>query len=170
MTDKRQGYLSWQDYFMGIAMLSSQRSKDPNTQVGACVVNQSGRIIGIGYNGFPDGCGDDHFPWGRKGDWLKTKYPYVVHAELNAIMNCTEKPNNCTLYVTLFPCHECAKAIIQSGIKSVVYQNENKRKAYADSVQATIKMFDYAGVYITKHETENMKLFLVSGVKWRKTK
>lgn len=118
---KRENYIDWDTYFMGVAMLSAMRSKDPNTQVGACIVNPDKRIVGIGYNGFPYGCEDDEFPWTGEGDFIDTKYPYVVHAEPNAILNSTTSLKNCTLYVTLFPCHECSKLIIQSGIKNIVY-------------------------------------------------
>ena len=105
---KSTNYISWDTYFMGVALLSSYRSKDPNTKVGACIVNQQKRIIGIGYNGFPYGCSDDEFPWERNGDYLDCKYPYVVHAEPNAILNSTTSLENAILYVTLFPCNECA--------------------------------------------------------------
>ena len=119
---KRQDYISWDEYFMGIALLSAERSKDPNTQVGACVVNQDNKIVSVGYNGMPLGVSDDDFPWEREGSFLDTKYPYVCHAELNAILN---NPGislkNCSIYVPLFPCNECCKAIIQSGIKKVLY-------------------------------------------------
>lgn len=121
---KDTNYLSWDNYFMGVALLSSMRSKDPNTKVGACIVNQSKRIIGIGYNGLPYGCSDDEYPWGREGDFLDSKYPYVVHAEPNAILNATTSLEGATLYVTLFPCHECVKLIIQSGIKEIVYMSD----------------------------------------------
>ena len=114
-------HITWDEYFMGVAKLSAMRSKDPNTKVGACIVNTKKRIVGIGYNGFPYGCHDKDFPWGREGDFLDTKYPYVVHAEPNAILNSTTKLDDATLYVTLFPCNECAKLIIQSGIKEIVY-------------------------------------------------
>ena len=114
-------HITWDEYFMGFAKLSARRSKDPNTTVGACIVNTKKRIVGIGYNGFPYGCHDKDFPWGREGDFLDTKYPYVVHAEPNAILNSTTKLDDATLYVTLFPCNECAKLIIQSGIKEIVY-------------------------------------------------
>lgn len=118
---KRTDYIDWDTYFMGVALLSSLRSKDPNTQVGACIVNQDKRIVGIGYNGFPYGCDDDEYPWNNEGDFINTKYPYVVHAETNAILNSTTSLKNCTLYVTLFPCHECCKLLIQSGIREIVY-------------------------------------------------
>lgn len=119
---KREGYISWDEYFMGVAKLSALRSKDPRTQVGACIVSPKMRIIGIGYNGFPHGISDDLFPWGREDEnYLETKYPYVVHAEVNAILNSTKELDNATLFVTLFPCNECMKVIIQSGIKEIVY-------------------------------------------------
>lgn len=121
---KDLNYISWDEYFMGVALLSSFRSKDPNTKVGACIVNPAKRIIGIGYNGLPLGCSDDEYPWDRQGDFLATKYPYVVHAEPNAILNATTSLQNATLYVTLFPCHECIKLIIQSGIKEIVYMSD----------------------------------------------
>ncbi len=142
-------HITWDEYFMGVAALSSKRSKDPNTQVGACVVNADKRIIGIGYNGFPTGCSDDVFPWGKESkNYLETKYPYVVHAEPNAILNCTSSLKDATLYVTLFPCNECAKLIIQSGIKHVVYASDK----YHDENQsiASRRMFDAAGVTYTK--------------------
>lgn len=120
---KRQNYLSWNEYFMGIACLSAKRSKDPVTQVGACIVKNN-RIIGIGYNGFPSGSSDDEVPWGKEGKYSETKYAYVVHAELNAILNSIKDLKGSTLYVTLFPCNECAKAIIQSGIEKVIYLSD----------------------------------------------
>lgn len=120
----RENFINWDTYFMGVAILSSMRSKDPNTQVGACVVNDKKRIVGIGYNGLPFGCGDNEFPWDNKGEFLDTKYPYVVHAEPNAILNSNSKTEGCTIYVTLFPCNECAKLIIQSGIKEIVYMDD----------------------------------------------
>ena len=114
---KREGYLCWDDYFMSVALLSGKRSKDPNTQVGACIVNKNNVIESIGYNGLPKGCSDDEFPWEKEGEMLNTKYPFVVHAELNAILNAKGKDlSGCKIYVALFPCNECAKAIIQSGI------------------------------------------------------
>lgn len=142
---KRSEYLSWDDYFMGVSILSAKRSKDPSTQVGACIVNEDKKIIGIGYNGFPKGCSDEVFPWAREGGFLETKYAYVVHAELNAILNSLGRDlRNCTMYVALFPCNECTKAIIQSGIKRVVYLSD--KYADSDSVKASKKMLDAAGV------------------------
>ncbi len=143
---KRKDYISWDAYFMGVAKLSSMRSKDPSTQVGACIVNEKKRIVGIGYNGFPIGIDDDLYPWESDGDFLSTKYPYVVHAEPNAILNSTVSLDACTLYVTLFPCHECAKLIIQSGIKEIVYvENKYQEKA---SVKASMRMLEDAGVVL----------------------
>ena len=145
---KRKDYISWDEYFMGIALLSAKRSKDPNTQVGACIVNSSNKIMSVGYNGFPAGCSDDEFPWDRSGDEYNTKYPYVCHAELNAILNTAGgNLNGCKIYVALFPCNECAKAIIQCGIKEVFYLSDK----YADSpsTRASKRMFDAAGVKYT---------------------
>lgn len=149
---KREDYLSWDEYFMGIAMLSSYRSKDPSTQVGACIVNDKNRIMSVGYNGFPAGCSDDEFPWERQGDVYDTKYAYVCHAELNAILNNRGGTlDGCRIYVALFPCNECAKAIIQSGIKEVVYLSDK----YADTptTRASKRMFEAAGVKLTKLTT-----------------
>ncbi len=142
---KRPDYLSWDDYFMAVALLSAQRSKDPNTQVGACIVNRQKRVVGVGYNGFPTGCSDETLPWCREGDFLDTKYPYVCHAELNAVLNSVPgNLTNCTIYTALFPCNECAKVIIQAGIQEVVYLSD--KYADTDSVRASRRMFDQAGV------------------------
>jgi dCMP deaminase len=141
---KRENYISWDEYFMGVALLSSQRSKDPSTQVGACIVNDKKRIVGIGYNGFPYGVEDEQFPWGKNSEWINSKYPYVVHAEPNAILNATVPLDNSTLYVTLFPCNECAKLIIQSGIKEVVYLIDKYHDR--DMFIASRRMFDASGV------------------------
>lgn len=141
---KRENYISWDEYFMGVAKLSAMRSKDPVTQVGACIVNDKKRIVGIGYNGFPKGVDDDTFPWGKGEDWLHSKYPYVVHAEPNAILNSTVSLDNASLYVTLFPCNECAKLIVQSGIKEVVYLEDKYHDK--DMFKASRKMFRSAGV------------------------
>eukprot|EP00957_Ditylum_brightwellii_P168451 12822554-Ditylum_brightwellii.AAC.1 len=152
LSTKRCNYLSWDDYFMAISFLSAQRSKDPNTQVGACIVNSQRAIIGIGYNGFPRGCSDDHLPWSRQSDTseLHKKYPYVCHAEVNAILNKGSADcNGATLYVALFPCNDCAKVIIQAGIREVVYM----RDIYHDSDQcrASRIMFCMAGVTLRHH-------------------
>ena len=142
---KREDYLCWDDYFMSVALLSGKRSKDPNTQVGACIVNKNNVIESIGYNGLPNGCSDDEFPWEKEGEMLNTKYPFVVHAELNAILNAKGKDlSGCKIYVALFPCNECAKAIIQSGISEVVYLSD--KYANTDSVKASKMMFKCAGV------------------------
>ncbi len=142
---KRSDYLSWDDYFMAVALLSAQRSKDPNTRVGACIVNRQKRIVGVGYNGFPTGCSDDTLPWCREGEWIDTKYPYVCHAELNAILNSVPgNLTNCIMYTALFPCNECAKVIIQAGIQEVVYLSD--KYADTDIVRASKTMFDQAGV------------------------
>lgn len=148
---KRHDYLSWDDYFTAVACLSAQRSKDPNTQVGCCIVDTNKCIVGIGYNGFPRGCSDDYFPWARvaKND-LHTKYPYVVHAEVNAILNKGSKDvKGATLYVALFPCNECAKVIIQSGIKEVVFLSDKYRDT--DSCRASRILFEMAGVHYRQH-------------------
>ncbi len=142
---KRENVLSWDDYFMSIAILSAQRSKDPNTQVGACIVNSNKKIIGVGYNGFPIGCSDDELPWAREGDFLNVKYPYVCHAELNAILNSIGRDlSGCSIYVSMVPCNECAKAIIQAGIKEIVYLSD--KYANTDSTKASKRMFEMAGV------------------------
>lgn len=143
----RKGYLSWDEYFMAIAKLTAMRSKDPNTQVGACIVSKDNRILSIGYNGTPNGYSDNVFPWDREGEPLNTKYLYVCHAELNAILNFRggrKDLEDSKIYVDLFPCNECAKAIIQSGIKEVIYLCD--KYSDTDSVKASKKMFDVCGV------------------------
>ena len=150
MSDKRADYLSWDEYFMGVARLASMRSKDPNTQVGACIVSGENKILSIGYNGFPIGCSDDEFPWAREGEELDRKYVYTVHSELNAILNYRGGSlEGAKMYVTLFPCNECAKAIIQSGIRELIY-DENK---YADTVavMASVRMLQAAGVKVRRY-------------------
>ena len=138
-------HISWDEYFMGVALLSAKRSKDPSTQVGACVINDDKRIIGIGYNGFPRGCDDKIYPWGKGNEnYLNNKYPYVVHAEANAILNSTRLLKDSVLYVTLFPCNECAKLIIQSGIKEVVYISD--KDSGSDMNIASKRMLESAGV------------------------
>lgn len=140
---KRTDYISWDEYFMGVAMLAAKRSKDPSTQVGACIVSSENIILSTGYNGFPKGCSDDEFPWNRDGD--DTKYPFVVHAELNAILNSHGKSlRGAKLYVALFPCNECAKAIIQAGIGEVIYLSD--KYATTPATLASKRMFDAAGV------------------------
>lgn len=154
---KRTDYISWDEYFMGIAMLAAMRSKDPNTQVGACIVNKDNIIVSTGYNGMPKGCSDDEYPWERTGD--ATKYPFVVHAELNAILNAAGRDvRGSRIYVSLFPCNECAKAIIQSGIKEILYLSDK----YADSMAtlASKKMLDSAGVKYTRLAPHTKRILL----------
>ncbi|KAL8529996.1 hypothetical protein ACS0TY_007174 [Phlomoides rotata] len=153
---KRKGYLSWDDYFMAIAFLSAERSKDPNRQVGACLVSEKGIILGIGYNGFPRGCSDDKLPWSKKsknGDPLETKYPYVCHAEVNAILNTNHaSAAGQMLYVTMFPCNECAKIIIQSGVSEVIYYVEKRLDNPDAAYVASHKLLSMAGVKVRKHQ------------------
>lgn len=156
---KRKEYLSWDDYFMSVALLSAKRSKDPNTQVGACIVNKNNIIESIGYNGLPKGCSDDEFPWEKEGDVLETKYLFVVHAELNSILNAKGKDlTGCRIYVALFPCNECAKAIIQSGISEVVYLSD--KYADTDAVRASKRMLKAAGVKLTQLKPSHERLEL----------
>lgn len=151
MSDKRQDYITWDEYFMSIAKLAGMRSKDPNTQVGACIVSQDNKILSMGYNGFPKGCSDDEFPWAREGEPLKIKYLYTVHSELNAILNYRGGSlEGAKLYVSLFPCNECTKAIIQSGIKTIIYDSD--KYADTDSVIASKRMLDAAGVRYYSYE------------------
>ena len=150
---KRTDYINWDEYFMGIAMLAARRSKDPNTQVGACIVSQDNIIISTGYNGMPKGCSDDEFPWDRSGEnEAATKYPYVVHAELNAILNASGRDlRGSRIYVALFPCNECAKAIIQSGIKEVIYLSDKYHDTMLNLVSK--RMLSAAGVKFTQLKT-----------------
>ena len=142
---KRTDYISWDEYFMGVALLSACRSKDPSTQVGACIVNEQNKIVGTGYNGLPIGCSDEDFPWDKNGEFLNTKYPYVCHAELNAILNnIGMNLAGCRIYTALFPCNECAKAIIQSGIREIIYLSD-KYNGTEVSI-ASKKMLDTAGI------------------------
>ncbi len=145
MSEKRQDYLSWDEYFMSVAYLASMRSKDPNTQVGACIVDANNKILSMGYNGFPAGCSDDEFPWNRDGEPFDSKYFYVTHSELNAILNYRGGSlEGAKLYVTLFPCNECAKACIQAGIKTIVFDSD--KYANTPSTLASKRMLDAAGV------------------------
>ena len=158
---KRTNYISWDEYFMGVAKLAAHRSKDPSTQVGACIVSPENIIISTGYNGMPMGCSDDDFPWAREG--AETKYPYVVHAELNAILNATGRDlRGSRVYVALFPCNECAKAIIQSGIKEVVYLSD--KYAGTPGNVASKRMLDAAGVKYTqlRPATKSLTIDLVA--------
>lgn len=156
---KRNDYIGWDEYFMGVALLSAKRSKDPSTQVGACIVNRQSKIVGVGYNGLPKGCDDNEFPWAREGDFLDTKYPYVCHAELNAILNSISRDlSGCRIYVDLFPCNECAKAIVQSGIREVVYLED--KYADTDLVKASKKLFDSAGIIYRQFTPPNSRIVL----------
>ncbi len=156
---KREDYISWDEYFMGVSKLSGMRSKDPNTQVGACIVSSNNKILSMGYNGFPCGCNDDEFPWEREGDTLSTKYAYVTHSELNAILNYRGGSLEGTkLYVSLFPCNECAKAIIQAGIKTVVY-SDDKYNGTPTNIAAK-KLFDAAGVVYYEYKPSGRKITL----------
>ena len=155
---KRQDYISWDEYFMGVALLAAKRSKDPNTQVGACIVDENNIILSTGYNGFPIGCSDDVYPWSRTGE--ETKYPFVVHAELNTILNANGKNlRGSRLYVSLFPCNECAKAIIQSGIKEIIYLSDK----YADSpaTLASKRMLASAGI-VTRELITSVKSITIN--------
>ena len=159
MGEKRTDYISWDEYFMAVAKLAGMRSKDPNTQVGACIVSQNNKILSMGYNGFPIGCSDDEFPWCREGEPLDNKYFYTTHSELNAILNYRGGSlEGATIYVSLFPCNECAKAIIQSGIKTVVYADDKYAKT--DSVIASKMMLKAAGVEIIKYKNTDRSITL----------
>ena len=144
--------ISWDEYFMSLAHLSAVRSKDPSTQVGAVIVDSNNKVVGLGYNGFPRGCDDKEFPWEREGEFLDTKYAYVVHAELNAILNANKLIENCRLYVSLFPCNECSKAIIQSGIKEIIYESDKYKDL--DQFKASKKMLEAAGVKLRQLDYE----------------
>ncbi|ERT69389.1 MAG: deoxycytidylate deaminase [Cetobacterium somerae] len=155
---KRANYIDWDEYFMGVAILSAKRSKDPGTQVGACIVTPDKRIVGVGYNGLPAGCSDDEFPWDREGDFLNSKYAYVCHAELNAILNSTKNLKGCTIYVDLFPCNECAKSIIQSGISEIVYLSDKYNNT--DSNTASKKLLNAANVKLRQLDPKFDELVL----------
>lgn len=155
---KRTDYISWDQYFMGVSLLAGMRSKDPNTQVGACIVKDK-KIVSTGYNGFPFGCSDDKYPWGREGSEYETKYPYVVHAELNAILNARGvNLTGSSIYVSLFPCHECAKAIIQSGIKEIIYSSD-KYNGTPDNI-ASKRMLNDAGIIVRLYEGPTKLVFV----------
>ncbi|XP_033097248.1 deoxycytidylate deaminase-like [Anneissia japonica] len=160
LNKRRNNYLSWDDYFMAVAFLSAQRSKDPSSQVGACIVNDKNRIVGIGYNGMPTGCSDHELPWRRKADnWLDTKYPYVCHAEVNAVMNkISADLKGCRMYVALFPCNECAKIIIQAGIKSVIYMSDKYHDD--DKMKASRRLMDMAGVEFRHFKPTNSEIVI----------
>jgi len=154
---KRPNVISWDEYFMGMAHLSALRSKDPSTQVGAVIVSPANKVVSIGYNGLPKGCSDDEYPWDREGGPLDTKYVYVVHAELNAILNAQMPVTGCKIYVSLFPCNECAKAIIQSGIQEIIYEDD--KYADTDYVKASKRMLNSAGVTL-RQTTKRVSVLL----------
>lgn len=160
MANKREDYITWDEYFMGVAILSGQRSKDPNTQVGCCIVSQDNKILSMGYNGLPIGCSDEEFPWNREGeDPLETKYVYTVHSELNAILNYRGGSlEGAKLYVSLFPCNECAKAIIQSGIKELIYLSDKYHDSHASI--ASRRMFKMTGVKYRAYEPTGREIRL----------
>ena len=159
MSDKRNDYIGWDDYFMGVSLLAAERSKDPSTQVGACIVSDDNRILSTGYNGFPQGCSDDDFPWNRDSSQGETKYNFVVHAELNAILNAGGKSLvGSRIFVSLFPCHECAKAIIQAGVKEVVYLSDKYNGTESDN--ASKRMLNAAGVKLTKIKPSKAQIVL----------
>ena len=166
MSKKRLDYLDWDTYFMAVAKLSAKRSKDPSTQVGACIVSEDNRILSIGYNGTPNGFDDDVFPWDREGHPLETKYLYVVHAERNAILNYRGNRRdfiNAKIYVDLFPCNECAKEIIQSGIKEVIYLSD--KYSNTDEVIASKRLFDACGInYRALDEEKRKEIVLMSTI------
>ena len=156
---KRQDYITWDEYFMGVSHLSGMRSKDPNTQVGACIVSEDNKILSMGYNGFPKGCSDDDFPWEREGEELETKYPFVTHSELNAILNYRGGSlEGAKIYVSLFPCNECAKAIIQAGIKTIVYDSD--KYANTPGTRASKRMLDAAGVRYYQYQKTGREICL----------
>ena len=160
MSDKRVDYITWDEYFMGVATLSGRRSKDPSTQVGACIVSQDNKILSMGYNGFPKGCSDDEFPWGKEhelDDPYNAKYFYSTHSEFNAILNYRGGSlEGSKLYVTLFPCNECAKAIIQAGIKTIIYGGD--KYAHTPAVKASKRMLNAAGVRYYQYQPTGRKI------------
>ncbi len=152
MAGKRNDYITWDEYFMAVAKLAGMRSKDPNSQVGACIVSEDNKILSMGYNGFPRGCSDDEFPWEREGNEEDTKYPYVVHSELNAILNYRGGSlEGAKIYVSLFPCNECSKAIIQAGIKTIIYDDDKYDGTL--SVVTSKRMLDAAGVRYYRYQS-----------------
>ena len=159
MGGKRNDYISWDEYFMGVAALSAMRSKDPSTQVGACIVSPNNKILSMGYNGFPNGCDDDEFPWERTGEGNETKYPFVTHSELNAILNYRGGSlEGAKIYVTLFPCNECAKAIIQAGIRELVYADDKYKGTPANL--ASKRLLEASGVRMIPYRKNGRKITL----------
>ncbi len=162
MTSKRGDYLSWDEAFMGIAQLIAKRSKDPSSQVGACIVSSDNRVLSLGYNGTPNNYSDDDFNWGRDGDFCESKYAYVVHAELNAILNFrgdTKALQGAKVYVTLFPCNECAKAVIQTGIKEIIYLEDKYHDT--DICKVSRKLLETTGVKFRQYQPEKEKKLIL---------
>lgn len=161
--NKDENYIDWDSYFMGIADLSSFRSKDPNSKVGACIVSEDNRILSIGYNGCPNGFDDKYMPWNREAECeVNRKYFYVVHAEANAILNYKgnkEDLKNATVYVNLFPCNECAKMIVQLGIKNIVYSSDKYNGT--DGNQVAKILFDRCGVKYRKFDDKKKVKIIV---------
>ncbi len=156
---KRKNYISWDEYFMALALISAERSKDPNSQVGACIVDENNKIVSLGYNGAPIGYDDDKdMVWDREGNFLETKYAYVCHSELNAILNANKSVKGCKIYVTLFPCNECAKALIQAGITEVIYLSDKYNGV--DSNIVSKKLLDTCGVKYRKYEEKGKQLVI----------
>ena len=154
----RKNYLSWDDTFIMIAQVIAQRSKDPSTQTGAVVVDEDNIVLGLGYNGWAKGVKEGHFSWSKdyglnKKDILNTKYPYVVHAEVNAILSSNKSVKGAKLYCYLFPCSECTKVIIQSGVKEVIYEDD-RQDQNSNNFAVSKKLFDLSGV---KHRKYNSK-------------
>lgn len=156
-SDKRKDYFSWDETFMQMSKVIANRSKDPSTQAGACIVNDENIILGLGYNGFPRGCGDGDLPWAREGGFCDSKYAYVVHAEENAVLNANASVEGARIYCTLFPCNECTKVIIQKGIKEVIYESDKYHDQ--DPWVASRRMLDMAGVKYRQYVPENKLVF-----------
>lgn len=152
-TGKRKDYLDWDETFVQLCNIMALRSKDPSTQNGSCIVNEKNIILGMGYNGFPYGCSDDELPWCREGDFCETKYPYVVHAEANAIFNSNGNVAGSRIYCNLFPCNECAKIIIQNGIREVIYTSDKYHNE--DIWKVSRRLFDSAGVEYREYKAKN---------------
>jgi dCMP deaminase len=152
MQKPRENYISWDECFMRMAHVISDRSKDPSTQAGSVIVDQSNVVYGVGYNGFPRGIDSDKFSWERDGAFLDTKYAYVCHAEENAIFNANKSVKGCKLYCTLFPCNECAKAIIQNGISEVIYEIDKYNNV--DAFIAARKLLEAAGIKCREYASE----------------
>lgn len=157
MPEKRKDYITWDAYFMGLALLSAQRSKDPKRQVGACIVDRNNKVLSIGYNGAPTGFKDELVPWQKEGSFAETKYAYICHAELNSILNFHGDLRKSKLYVTYFPCNECAKAIIQAGIEKIIYLEDKK----SEETMVAKKLFDTCGVTYEPYVMSHRKIEIV---------